>query len=82
MSARFGAPFLLVGLVLLGVLLGRGPRWPASLGLVTGAGTVGVLIGLIGAVVAPLVWGALGAGLVAVSAAGFWWLRCRPNARR
>lgn len=73
-----GAPFFLIGLVLLGVMLGRGPRWPAGIGAVAGAGLVGIVIGAIGAVAGPGVWAAAGATLVAFSGATFWWLRCRP----
>jgi hypothetical protein len=74
-----GAPFFVLGLVLLGVMLGRGPRWPAGLGAVAGAGLVGIVIGVIGAVVDPLAWAVSGATLLALSAAAFWWLRCRPT---
>lgn len=74
-----GAPFFLVGLVLLGVMLGRGPRWPASLGALAGAGVVGVVVGLIGAVAGSAVWAASGASLVALAGTAFWWLRCRPT---
>jgi len=73
-----GAPFFLLGLVLLGVMLGRGPRWPAGIGAVAGAGLVGVVIGAIGAVAAPGAWALAGAALAALSAAALWWLRCRP----
>src|SRR5579884_340953 len=48
-----GAPFFLLGLVLFGLMLGRGPRWPAGLGALAGAGVVGLVIGLIGVVAAP-----------------------------
>jgi hypothetical protein len=75
-----GAPFFMLGLVLLGVMLGRGPRWPAALGAPAGAGVVGVVIGAIGAVVDPFAWAASGVALVAVSATAFWLLRCRPIA--
>ena len=75
-----GAPFFLLGLVLLGVMLGRGPRWPAGLGALAGAGVVAVVIASIGAVSAPGIWAASGASLVVVSAVAFWWLRCRPTA--
>jgi hypothetical protein len=74
-----GAPFFVLGLVLLGVMLGRGPRWPASLGGLAGAGVVGAVIGLIGAVADPGIWAAFGISLVALSATAFWWLRCRPT---
>ena len=74
-----GAPLLLLGLVLLGVMLGRGPRWPAGLGALAGAGVVGVVIGLIGAVAAPGIWAACGISLIVLSAGTFWWLRCRTT---
>jgi len=74
-----GAPLFVLGLVLLGVMLGRGPRWPASLGGLAGAGVVGVVIGLIGAVSFPGLWIGSGVSLMALAAAAFWWLRCRPS---
>jgi hypothetical protein len=74
-----GGPFFIIGLVLLGVMLGRGPRWPAGLGALAGAGVVGVVIGLIGAVARPSIWSLAGVSLIAVSASVFWWLRCRPK---
>lgn len=74
-----GAPLLLLGLVLLGVMLGRGPRWPAGLGALAGAGVVGVVIGLIGAIAAPGIWAASGISLIILSASTFWWLRCRTT---
>lgn len=73
-----GAPFLLLGLVLMGVMLGRGPRWPASMGVLAGAGLVGIVIGLIGAVATPGLWAVTGAALALFSGVTFWWLRCRP----
>jgi hypothetical protein len=73
-----GAPFFLVGLVLLGVMLGHGPRWPAGLGGLAGIGLVGVVIGAIGAVSGPGVWAASGLSFSGVGAGAFWWLRCRP----
>jgi hypothetical protein len=73
-----GGPFFLLGVLLLGVLIGRGPRWPAALGALAGAGAVGVVIGAIGAVAEPGVWAASGLALIALGAAAFWWLRCRP----
>jgi len=69
-----------VGLVLLGVMLRRGPRWPASVGLIAGAGVVCLVIAPIGAGGAA-VWAAVGLGLVVLASAAFWWLRCRPSAR-
>lgn len=74
-----GAPFFLVGAVLLGVMLGRGPVWPASLGALAGAGVVGLVVGLIGAVAGSAVWAVSGASLVAVASTAFWWLRCLPT---
>lgn len=73
-----GPPFFLLGLVLLGVLLGRGPRWPALLGLFAGTGVVGIVIGAIGAVAQPELWAATGSALIGLSGFTFWWLRCRP----
>jgi len=73
-----GAPFFLLGLVLLGVMLGRA-RWPAGIGVLAGAGLVGAVIGVIGAVANPGLWVASGATLAALSGATFWWLRCRPT---
>jgi hypothetical protein len=72
-----GAPFFLIGLVLLGVMIGRGPRWPAALGFLAGAGVVGIVVGAIAAVATPAAWAASGCLLIALSAGGFWWLRCR-----
>lgn len=72
-----GAPFFLLGLVLFGVLLGRGPRWPASLGFLAGAGLVCVVIAIIGSVPNPAGWAAVGVALLGFSAGAFWWLRCR-----
>jgi len=72
-----GGPFLLVGLVLFGFLLGRGTPWPACLGLLAGAGLVGVVIDAIGAVPSPGIWGGAGVALIAAGAASFWSLRCR-----
>jgi hypothetical protein len=72
-----GAPVLLLGLVLLGVILGRGPRWPAALGAMAGAGIVGVVIGAIGGVAGPGIWATAGSFLIAFGAVVFWWLRCR-----
>ena len=73
-----GAPFFLIGLALFGVMLGRGPRWPAGVGALAGAGLVGIIIGVIGAIASPGLWAAAGATLTALSGATFWWLRCRP----
>jgi hypothetical protein len=74
-----GGPFFLLGVLSLGVMLGRGPRWPAALGTLGGAGIVGIVIGVIGAVAAPGIWAASGLSLIALSVAAFWWLRCRPG---
>jgi hypothetical protein len=73
-----GAPFFLIGLFLLGVMVGRGPRWPAGIGALAGVGLVGIVIGVIGAVASPELWALAGATLVALSGVTFWWLRCRP----
>lgn len=76
-----GAPFLLLGVLLLGVLLGRGRRWPASLGLLAGVGGVCLLIAVISALsgdVSPTIWATVGLGLAALSCFAFWFLRCRP----
>ena len=69
---------VLTVLVLLGVMLGHGPRWPAGLGGLAGIGIVGVVIGAIGAVAGPGVWAASGLALLGVASGTFWWLRCRP----
>ena len=74
-----GAPFFIVGLVLLGVMLGCGPRWPASLGALAGIGLVGVVIGLIGAAADSATWAAVGLSLIALSGTANWLLRCRPG---
>jgi hypothetical protein len=76
-----GAPFLFVGVLLLGVLLGRAPRWPDSLGLFAGAGAVCVVIAVIGAVAGAASWAVIGLALVGVGCGAFWWLRCRPTSR-
>jgi hypothetical protein len=75
-----GAPFFVVGLVLLGVLLGRGPRWPASLGLFAGAGGVCLVIAAINSIAGAAIWAAVGLGLVGLSSVAYWSLRCRPTA--
>jgi hypothetical protein len=76
-----GAPFFLLGVLLLGVLLGRGPRWPASLGLFAGAGIVCLVIAVIGAVAGAAWWAVIGLALSGVGGGAFWWLRCRPISR-
>jgi hypothetical protein len=73
-----GAPFFLLGVVLLGFRLWRGPRWPQSLGLFAGAGTVCLVIAIIGAVAGPAWWAVIGLALAGVGGGAFWWLRCRP----
>src|SRR3990172_4781582 len=83
-SLTIGAPFLLLGVLLLGVLLGRGPRWPAGLGLLAGAGAVCLLIAVISAIsgdVAPTIWAVVGLALSGTSSFAFWFLRCRPEER-
>jgi hypothetical protein len=74
-----GAPLVLLGLILLGVMLDRGPRWPAGIGALAGAGLVGIVIGVIGAVASPGLWAASGATLAALSGLTFWYLRCRSE---
>ncbi len=79
-----GLPFLLAGVFVFVHLARRGPAWPADLGLLAGAGLVCLVIALISAIagdISPTVWAAVGASLVAVSSASFWWLRCRPALR-
>ena len=76
-----GAPFFLLGVLLLGVLLGRGPRWPDSLGLFAGAGIVCLVIAVIGAVAGAAWWAVIGLALAGVGDGAFWWLRCRPISR-
>jgi hypothetical protein len=73
-----GAPILLLGVLLLGILVGRGRRWPHSLGLLAGLGAVCLVIALLGAVAGPALWGVSGLALAAVGSGAFWWLRCRP----
>lgn len=78
-----GAPFLLLGVFLLGLLVGRGRRWPASLGLLAGAGAVCLVIGAISAIsgdVSPTVWFTVGIALTSLASWAFWFLRCRPDA--
>ena len=79
-----GAPFLLLGLVLLMVGVWRGPRWPSDLGLLAGAGVVCLVIALINAIIgdlSPTVWAVVGLGLIAIGGGAFWWLRCRVAVR-
>ena len=52
--------------------MARGP-WDAR-----GAGIVGMVIGVIGAVAEPGIWAASGLSLITLSVGAFWWLRCRP----
>jgi hypothetical protein len=76
-----GAPFLLLGVFVFGALVGRGPRWPSSLGLVAGAGAVCLVIGTISAIsgdVTPTVWFGVGVALTSSACWAFWFLRCRP----
>ena len=69
--------------MLFGVLWSREPAWPAYLGLLTGAGTVCLVIATINAIsgdLSPVVWALVGITLIGLSSASFWWLRCRPVA--
>lgn len=80
-----GLPFLALGLVLLVVILIRGPGWPADLGLLAGAGIVCLVIALINVIsgsLSPTVWATVGATLALGSSGVFWWLRCRPGVRK
>ena len=74
-----GGPFFVIGLVLLGFMLGRGPRWPAPLGVVAGIGVVAIVLSLIGSRDEPGIWAASGMALIGLSATVFWWLRCRTT---
>jgi len=79
-----GLPFFLFGLIALAIGLRWAPGWPADLGMITGAGTVCLVIGLINAIsgdLSPTVWLSIGAVLVATSSGAFWWMRCRPAVR-
>ena len=77
-----GMPFFVLGLALLAYLLFRGPIWPADLGLLAGLGLGSLSFAGIALTsggdypVSP--WLEIGLGLVCLSAAAFWWLRCRP----
>jgi hypothetical protein len=76
-----GIPFLILGLGLFAYLLSRGPVWPADLGLLAGLGLgslsfAAIAIGSGDYPVSP--WLEIGLGLVGLSGAAFWWLRCRP----
>ena len=78
-----GAPFFLLGLLLLVLGLRWGPRWPADLGLAAGAGVACFVFALINAIsgdLSPMVWAVVGFALVSLSSFGFWWLRCRQPA--
>ena len=79
-----GAPFLLAGVVVLGVLSRRRPRWPAGLGALAGIGAVGVVVGAIGAVAGASVWLASGASTIVLAITLHTWLRGRQilGARR
>jgi hypothetical protein len=77
-----GLPFFYAGLIALGVLAARGPRWPAQLGLGAGAGLSCLIVAAaIAAEREPStgIWALVGGALVAGSALAFWWLRCRPG---
>jgi len=79
-----GLPFFVAGVILAARLGARRP-WPATLGLVAGAGVVCLTIATINAVsgdLSPTIWATTGVLLIASSSAAFWWLRCRPAVRR
>jgi len=77
-----GMPILALGVGLFAFLYVRGPAWPADLGLLAGLGLGSLSFAGIALTsggdypVSP--WLEIGFGLVFVSAATFWWLRCRP----
>ena len=78
-----GLPILVLGLVLVVVLGSRGSAWPASLGLLAGAGSVCLVIATINAIsgdLSPVIWALVGITLIGLGSASFWWLRCRPVA--
>jgi hypothetical protein len=68
-------------MLLLGVLLRRGPRWPHSLGLLAGAGTGCLMLAVIAAVAGPAWWAVIGVALAGASVGAFCGLRCRPIIR-
>ncbi len=77
-----GLPFFYAGLIALGVLAARGPRWPAQLGLGAGAGISCLIVAVaVAAEHEPSTgtWALVGAALVGGSAFAFWWLHCRPG---
>jgi hypothetical protein len=65
-----GAPLFVLGVLLLGVLVGCGLRRPDSLGLFAGAGTVCLVIALIGAVAGAAWWAVIGLPGSAVAQSG------------
>ena len=80
-----GLPFFWAGLIALGWLLARGPRWPAHLGLVAGAGISCLVVAVFNAAErdpATADWLLVGLALVAAPSVAFWWLRCRPSDSR
>jgi hypothetical protein len=78
-----GMPIMAAGVILLFIMILRGPVWPADLGLIAGLGLGSLSFAAIAATsggdypVSP--WLEIGLGLVSVSAAVFWWLRYRPG---
>jgi len=77
-----GLPFFYLGLIALGYLAVRGPRWPAHLGLVAGAGFSCLVVAAFNAAERdPSAgdWTLAGLGLTTAAAFTFWWLRCRPG---
>lgn len=80
-----GLAFLLLGVVLFIWFFWRGPRWPADLGLLAGAGAVCLLIAAINAIsgdLSPYVWAAVGVALLAAGTGPFWWIQDQPGSRQ
>jgi hypothetical protein len=79
-----GFPLFALGMLLLFAGVRKGPRWPADLGLIAGAGLVCLLIAAINAIshdLSPTVWAIVGLGLTAIGSGLFWWIRCSPRSR-
>jgi hypothetical protein len=75
-------PLELAGVFGLLYMATRGPRWPADLGLLAGAGAVCLLVAALNVDggLTPAPWAAAGAALAVPPTFLFWWLRCRPVA--
>jgi hypothetical protein len=80
-----GFPFFALGVALLAAGIWRGHRWPADLGLFAGVGLAFLLVAALNARdgdYSPGTLSVIGVLLAGSSGALFWWLRCRPWARR